>query len=213
MRLFAEIVLLSERKAIADEMAAKPASNRLANFFFILLPGSCLKSNAANKHLSALASNWFVITVRLSRLRLRREDRGTCQRPAACHIWNSLFMSHSLPGLPLNLSARSNGYEIFSQEKLIFFEQIQPLGVTRYPSVRLYRKRRLQPLPIVARHGCQRLEPLLTLMCTGGTPMSHPAKRPTINRRPSKSGQSVRPFLNAPTRMKREEYKYPWWLG
>jgi hypothetical protein len=36
--------------------------------------------------------------------------------------------------LPLNLSARSNGCLIFSQEKVIFFEQIQTLGVTRYPS-------------------------------------------------------------------------------
>ena len=193
-------------------MAAKPASNRLANVFFILLPGFCLKSNAANKHLSTLASNWFVITVRLSRLRLRRG--GSWNLPKAGGMPYLEFPIHVTqpPWITTKPKRRSNGYEIFSQEKLIFFEQIQPLGATRNPSVRLYRKRRLQPLPIVARHGCQRLEPLLTLMCTGGTPMSHPAKRPTINRRPSKSGQSVRPFLNAPTRMKREEYKFPWWL-
>ena len=46
--------------------------------------------------------------------------------PYSCHT--------ASPGLPPNSSARSNGSVIFSQEKLIFFEQIQPMGVTHYIS-------------------------------------------------------------------------------
>jgi hypothetical protein len=44
----------------------------LVNLLSILLLGFCLKSNAANTHLFTLASTWSVITVTLSRLRLRR---------------------------------------------------------------------------------------------------------------------------------------------
>jgi hypothetical protein len=53
-----------------------------------------------------------------------------------CQVWDSLFLSTAPSlGYHQSLCARSNGCLIFSQEKLIFFEQIQPLDVIRYPSI------------------------------------------------------------------------------
>ena len=64
---------------------------------------------------------------------------------------------------------------IFSQEKLIFFEQIQPLGVTRYPSISLNVSEGSSLCPAVARRDWQRLEPSLTLAT--GFPGNHTGKK------------------------------------
>ena len=85
------------------------------------------------------------MTVTLCRLRLC--PGGSWNLPKAGNVPYLEFpILVTLPpfGLPLNLSARSNGWLIFSQEKLIFFEQIQrPLArdPERDPPLRVAGKR------------------------------------------------------------------------
>jgi hypothetical protein len=79
-----------------------------------------------------------VITVTLSGLRLGPEgSRNLPKAGGMPYLEFPILVTLPPLALPLNLSARSNGCLIFSQEKVIFFEQIQPLGVTSYPSISL----------------------------------------------------------------------------
>jgi len=106
-----------------------------------------------SQHAPVLAGFYLVwLTVMLSRIRLRAwRIADTCQKHDVPYLECPILVT--LPPLAYHFTAWSNSYVIFSQEKPVFFEQIQPMGVTHYIST----SAKAPAFALLACHGWQRL--------------------------------------------------------